>query len=248
MDGVEIAPTAIWPEAPHVPLAVVRRYADRWQDQGLAVSGIQSLLYGHPEFQLLEPATWPMMHAHLSAMIELAHELGARIAVFGSPRNRVRKGLNLTTADEMSIEFFGGLAPQLSASDVVLTLEPNAPGYGADYLTRYSETTALSRAIDSPWIQPQVDIGCMTMVNEDPADCIRIRTPAHVHISVPDLLPPPGPIDHGAIVSALEETEYKGWTVLEMLRTTPNPIDAAIASAQWLASTYKATGDSRVSH
>lgn len=246
MEGVEIAPTAIWPDAPYLPAKVVREYADRWRNHGLAVSGIQSLLYGRSELQLLDRATWPVMRAHLAATIELAHELGAAAAVFGSPRNRIRGGLEPAAADHLSIEFFQGLAPELAASGVILMLEPNAPGYGADYLTRYSDVVALSGAIGSPWIQPQVDTGCMTMVDEDPAEGIDTWTPAHVHISVPDLLPPPGPIDHGAVLQAIDRSNYAGWIVLEMLQTTQEPLERAVESAHWLSATYGPMGQPHV--
>lgn len=238
MHGVEIAPTAIWPEAPNVPVELVREHAGRWRDHGLEISGIQSLLYGHPELQLLDRATWPAMRAHLTAMIELAHGLGAHVAVFGSPRNRIRGSDEAADADLLATEFFLSLEPVLSASGVTLTLEPNAPGYGADYLTRYSDVVTLSDTIDSSWVQPQVDTGCLTMVGEDPAHAIRTRTPAHVHISVPDLLPPPGPVDHAEVVRALAKTGYDGWIVLEMLPTPTEPLDTALAAARWLARTY----------
>lgn len=148
----------------------------------------------------------------------------------------------------MAIEFFHGLVPELAASDVVLTLEPNAPAYGADYLTHYSDAVALSEAIASPWVQPQVDTGCMTMVGEDPVDALTARSPAHVHISVPDLLPPPGPVDHAALERALEERRYDGWIVLEMLQATRDPLDAAIGSAHWLTRTYATTGRGHAAH
>ncbi len=146
----------------------------------------------------------------------------------------------------LSIEFFQGLAPELAASGVILMLEPNAPGYGADYLTRYSDVVALSGAIGSPWIRPQVDTGCMTMVDEDPAEGIDTWTPAHVHISVPDLLPPPGPIDHGAVLQAINRSNYAGWIVLEMLQTTQEPLERAVESAHWLSATYGPMGQPHV--
>jgi D-psicose/D-tagatose/L-ribulose 3-epimerase len=242
MDGVELAPTAIWPEAPDVPSTVVRAYADRLRDHGLAVSGIQSLLYGHPELQLFDRETWPSLRAHLIRMFGLAHELDAHVAVFGSPRNRTRGELDSRDADEMCREFLADLIPELSGSAVILTLEPNAPAYGADYLTRYTDVVTMSDAISSPWIQPQVDTGCMTMVGEDPAAAIRTRKPAHVHISAPDLLPPPGPLDHSAVDRALDVTGYDGWLVLEMMRTTPNPLETAIDATRWLTDTYGPRG------
>ncbi len=238
MDGVELAPTAIWPEAPNVSPKEVRRYGELWGDHGLAVSGIQSLLYGHPELQLFDRRSWPSLKVHLRRMLEIANDLGAQIAVFGSPRNRLRGEMLAPAADAMCVEFFEELVPDLAAFGVVLTLEPNAPAYGADYLVRYSEVVSIADAISSPWIQPQVDTGCMTMVGEDPAAAIMTRTPGHVHISAPNLLPPPGPVEHELVVQALESTGYRSWIVLEMLRAPSNSLGAAVAAARWLTETY----------
>jgi len=248
LDGVELAPTAIWPTAPHVPSKEVRKYAQRWCDHGLAVSGIQSLLFGHPEFQLFDRGTWSGMRDHLIAMIRLASHLGTHIAVFGSPKNRARGQLGDTEANAICAEFITSLLPVLADCGVVLTLEPNAPAYGADYLTRYADTVALSDLIASPWIQPQVDTGCLSMVNDDPAQAIRTQTPAHVHISTPHLLPPPGPIDHFALKEGLATSRYSGWVVLEMLQSTPDPFEIAFQSAQWLTDTYGSPKGDHVAH
>ena len=245
MDGVELAPTAIWPRAPHVPSQEVREYAERWRDQGLAVSGIQSLLYGHPEFQVFDRDTWPAMREHLTLMIRLARDLDTHIAVFGSPKNRVRGELGDPEANEMCAEFLANLVPVLADCEVVLTLEPNAPAYGADYLTRYADSVALSDLIATPWIQPQVDTGCLIMVDDEPAQAVRTRIPAHVHISTPNLEPPPGTVDHIALREALGNSHYGGWVVLEMLQALPDPLEFAARSAQWLTDTY---GSMRYGH
>lgn len=241
MDGVELAPTVIWPQAPHVPSKEVREYAQRWHDHGLAVSGIQSLLYGHPEFQIFDKDTWPDMRGHLESMFRLARDLETHIAVFGSPKNRVRGEIGNTEANAICGQFITSLLPVLADCGVVLTLEPNAPAYGADYLTHYANTIALSDLIDSPWVQPQVDTGCLTMVHEDPAQAVQTRIPTHVHISTPNLQPPPGSVDHNAMKEALVNNAYGGWVVLEMLPTTPNPLEVAIEAAQWLTATYGST-------
>lgn len=248
VDGVELAPTVIWSHAPHVPSKEVREYAQQWRDHGLAVSGIQSLLFGHPEFQVFDRHTWPAMREHLTSMIRLARDLGTHIAVFGSPKNRVRGELGDAMANAMFGEFFTGLLPVLADCRIVLTLEPNAPGYGADYLTHYADTVALSDLIASPWIQPQVDTGCLAMVHEDPAHAVLTRTPAHVHISTPNLLPPPGPVNHIALQEALVTSRYGGWVVLEMLQATVDPIAAAVQSAQWLTDTYGSSKRDNAAH
>lgn len=248
MDGVELAPTAIWPHAPYVPSKEVREYARRWSHHGLAVSGIQSLLYGHPEFQVFDRDSWSGMREHLASMIRLARDLGTDIAVFGSPRNRVRGELSETVANEMCAEFLTGLLPVLAECAIVLTLEPNAPAYGADYLTHYADTVVLSDLIASPWVRPQVDVGCLAMVNDDPAHAVRTRIPAHIHISTPQLLPPPGSVDHIALRSTLAGSNYDGWLVLEMLQATPNPFEVAVQSARWLTNIYGSPKPDHAAH
>ena len=238
IDGVEVAPTVVWPEAPLVPTAEVRAYTKRWREYGIALSGIQSLLFGHPEMQVFDKQTWQVMHEHLVAMIRLAHDLDADIAVFGSPRNRVRGDLGDETANAIFAEFLYSLLPVLEDCGIVLTLEPNAPAYGADYLIHYAETVTLSDLVASPWVQPQVDTGCLFMVNDAPEHALRERRPAHLHISTPNLMPPPGSLDHVALRNALETTGYDGWIVLEMLQATTKPLQTAIESARWLVDTY----------
>lgn len=248
LDGVEIAPTVIWSHAPDVPSNQVRQYAHRWREFDLLISGIQSLLYGRPDLQIFDRSTWPEMRGHLTSMIRLAHDLDTHIAVFGSPRNRVRGELSKAEANVMCGEFLTGLVPVLSDCGVVLTIEPNAPAYGADYLTHYEDAVALCDLINSPWVQPQVDSGCLLMVQEDPTQAVLTYIPVHIHISTPNLQPPPGSVDHNSLREALQSSAYDGWIVLEMLQNTDNPMQIAVESAQWLSDTYGSNSQDHAKH
>lgn len=243
--AIEVAPTALWPDAPRVPSAQVRERSARWRDQGLAVSGIQSLLYGHPEHQVFDRGSWAGALDHLRSMIELAAHLGAGVAVFGSPRNRRRGQLPDAEADALAAGFLSQLVPTLADHEVVLTLEPNAPDYGADYLVHYRDTVRLADAIDSPWVQPQIDTGCLTLVGDDLAAAVDRRVPAHVHISAPQLAPPPGSVDHSGLAEALTVHRYRQWIVLEMLPADPDPASAVAGSARWMAGVYGGVAGSR---
>jgi D-psicose/D-tagatose/L-ribulose 3-epimerase len=238
LSGLEVAPTAVWPDAPRVPAREVKEYARQWQDYGFSISGIQSLMFGHPQFQLFDRDTWPEMLEHLTAVIRLGEALGTHVAVFGSPKNRVKGNLTDHESNLICTEFLHLLIPVLMDCGIVFMLEPNAPAYGADYLTHYIDTVVVADLVASPWVQPQVDTGCLSMVGADSATAIRARTPAHVHISSPNLAAPPGPVDHTAVRQALIDASYEGWVVLEMLKSGSNPFDTAVQSATWLAATY----------
>lgn len=238
VQGVELAPTAVWPGAPVVDRGAVAYEARRWRAAGLPVVAVQSLLYGHPELQVFDPTTHPVLRRHLLDMLRLAGVLGAGVAVFGSPRNRVRGDLPVDRADDRAAEFFGALIPELEDQGVILTLEPNAPAYGADYLTTYEDCVRLAGIIGSRWIAPQIDTGCLRMVDVDPAQAVPRRLPAHVHASAPHLDEPPGPIDHGALAAALRTAGYEGWVTLEMRKPDGDPIAVLRRAASWLVATY----------
>lgn len=238
INGIEIAPTALWPTSPNVSSAETDALRSLLDEYGMRVSGLQSLLYGHPEFQLLDRATWPQMQEHVRRVIHLGGQLGAQVAVFGSPKNRLRGDLPVGQADDVAAQFFTALEEDLVDADMVLTLEPNAPGYGADYLTTYPDVVRLADKVGSQQVAPQIDTGCLTMVDEDPAEAAEVRMPGHVHISSPQLAPLPGDIDHSRLASLLRERGYEGWVVLEMLPAGPDPLRSGLECAEWLVRVY----------
>ena len=230
--GIEIAPTVIWPEIKSVAVSEVEKMRNLIESYGLAVSGLQSLLYGHADYQLFSRSTWPMMRLHLEYMFSLAKTLGAEVVVFGSPRNRLKGELTDDLANEIAADFFATLLPSLEQNNLVLTLEPNAPEYGADYLLNYSDVRHLSSLINSPYILPQIDTGCLWMVGEEPADAFRSCMPRHIHISNPNLATVPGKSNFVELFDLIRESSYEGWLVIETLGKSGN---MAIKEATWLS-------------
>jgi D-psicose/D-tagatose/L-ribulose 3-epimerase len=238
LQGIEIAPSKIWRDTPFVSANAVRAYARKLNHYGLSVSGVQSLLYGEPSLQVFNRESWPRLVPHLKSMIEIAANLGANIAVFGSPKNRQRGTLKFDEACNIFVELVSFLLPTLIDCGVVLTLEPNAPPYGADFLTTYEETKKVVTSISSPFVRPQIDTGCMKMVDEDYLVAIRDCLPAHVHISAPNLCSPKGLIDDEAIFSALVQSGYNGWVVLEMLFLSSESLQRMFETAEWFGKSY----------
>lgn len=233
LQGVEIAPTAIFGELNGNELKKAEELRQMIEFNGLKVSGSQSLLYGHPEYQLFSKDTWPMMREHLEYVFELSSKLGAEIAVFGSPKNRLRNRIQRKEADEIAAEFFTSIIPSLNRNNIVLTLEPNATEYGADYLINYEEVIALSRIINSPYVLPQIDTGCLWMEGEDPSEAFKNLMPHHLHISNPNLGQVPGDSNFTDLFNLIEKSEYKGWIVIESLG---NSDKNALEAAKWLRS------------
>ncbi|MCB2187077.1 MAG: sugar phosphate isomerase/epimerase [Deltaproteobacteria bacterium] len=243
--GLELAPTLAFPGFPAVSQAQAREQRARWADQGFAVVAFQALLFGHPEFQVFDPATHPAFLAHLARVAELAGWLGAGPLVFGSPKNRLRGELPWEAALEQAAGFFRRAAALAWDHGAALCLEPNAPGYGADFLTDTGETVALAARVDHPGCGVNLDAGVLTMNGEDydAAVDLALARMRHCHASEPFLnrvsLGPGGPehTDHPRLAVALRKHGYQGWVSLEMRSDPdgPNPRAVAAAASQVLA-------------
>ena len=231
--GIEIAPTLLWPNPTDIEQSDVVSVRESFLACGLAISGTQSLLYGIQDLHLLDKKTWPLLLEHMNSMVRVTADLGANIAVFGSPRNRLRGEIPCNEAQSLAAEFFGQLIPTLTAYGVTLTLEPNAPEYGADFLTTYAEVIDLCKLIDSNSVRAQIDTGCLNMVGVDSVEAIGLGVPAHVHISAPWL----GPIEDFEEAARLanllvDEHQYKGWFVLETLPEKNTSAEAILDTAR----------------
>lgn len=231
LHGVEIAPTAIWPNIDDLSNEEIIDFKKYLAENKLVVSGIQSLLYGHPELQLFDQSCWGDLRKHLENVIRIGGLLGADVAVFGSPKNRLKKSLDIKKADELASAFLIQLIPILRENKLVLTLEPNAKGYGADYLTKYQEVVNLCQIINSESIKPQIDSGCLWMSGEDPNQEFIKLIPHHIHISSPNLGEVPGRSNFENLLRLVRESDYHGWLVIETLN---NSVQQSIDAIKWL--------------
>jgi D-psicose/D-tagatose/L-ribulose 3-epimerase len=217
--GVEIAPTK-WRERPYEAngsdVASYRRY---WEDRGLRVVSLQALLFGRSDLQLFaDDDSRVQLGAYLRQAIDFAAALGAHALVFGSPKNRVRGTMPLSTATEIATTFFRDLGSHAYARGCVICIEANPPEYGCDFVTTTAEAIALCRAIDHPGVRVNIDLGGMTMAGERASDVITDAgaLTGHVHASEPHLAEIGGAADHLSAARALEDVGYRGWVSVEM--------------------------------
>lgn len=246
--GIEVAPTTQWPDPVAVDERSVRRWADRVRNRGLEVVALQSLLYGHPEFQLFgAPAVRDALLAYLGRIIELAGWLGAGPLVFGSPRNRLAGSLEPAARDRIAIAFFRAAAARARQAGTILCIEPNPPAYGCDWICSVAEGAALVAAVDDPGFGLHVDAAAMTLAHEPSTALAGLppSMPAHFHASEPQLAPlgaaPPGSpeVPHARLAAVLRQRGYGGWVSLEMRRPEGrDPVDLLATSVARLRAWY----------
>lgn len=234
ISGIEIAPTLIWPKFPAVTDFEIEQFLHKISSFDLKISGFQSLMFGHPEYQILDSDYQVEIVNHFEKVITVAKKAGAKILVFGSPRNRIKGDRNETVAIDDAVNFFKKIEPLLMKNEITLTLEPNSPQYGADFMTSYAEVIKICRIINSAWIRPQIDTGCMSMVNEDAVRAYQSMVPGHIHISEPNLEPVVQNEPIRIFINHLITNNFQGWVVLEMLTNSQLAENQIINAIKWL--------------
>lgn len=218
---IEIAPTKIWEQPTQISTKTAKNYKKYWEDAGIKIVALQSLLYGHPELQIFTtPKTRKKTLEFLKKIIKLASVLGAKNLIFGSPKNRDKLNLTKKEVEEISLSFFTSVANTASDYDVNFCLEPNPIEYHCNFLTSAQEGLEFVERIDNKRLRLNLDTACMTLAKDDPVKLIREAKKylKHFHVSEPFLgLLGSNKVNHKLFSNALGNIDYNGYVSIEML-------------------------------
>jgi sugar phosphate isomerase/epimerase len=217
---VELAPTKIWPRPLEVPASDIDAYARFWHDRGLEIVALQALLFGQPELSIFgDAATRERTLKYLEGICHVGSRLGAKVLVFGSPRNRKAGAMSPAVVEAMARDFFARAGKIAADCDVVLCIEPNPSAYECDFVTTADEGSQLVHAVASPGFGLHLDSAGMFLSKESITEVLARhgRSLRHFHVSEPFLRPVgPGTLDHPAIAAALRQSGYANWVSIEM--------------------------------
>src|SRR5450830_1280478 len=95
IQGVEVAPTRLWPNWEGASPQAAAAYARTMKEAGFETPSMQSLLFGREDLQVFGSAHQQAdLLEHLTRVAELAAAMQAKVLVFGSPKNRDRGQLS----------------------------------------------------------------------------------------------------------------------------------------------------------
>jgi sugar phosphate isomerase/epimerase len=222
-EGVEVAPTRVWPSWDGATPAAARALRARLEDEGFAVPALQAVYFGRPEATLFGNGRAGFLE-HGRRVAALAEALGAPVVVLGAPRQRAPGTLSPGQAFLEAVEAFRELGEVFAAHGVRLCIEPNPAAYGCAFVRTPQEGARLVAAVSSPGFGLHLDAAATMMEDLDLTDEIRGLAGrfCHFHASEPDLgHPSPGVVDHAAAGDALRGCFYGGWVSLEMKEAPP---------------------------
>ena len=241
VEGLEVAPTRHMPWDDWSPSRLAD-YRMRLADADLLVSSLQAILFGTEGLHLLGgEAAFEAMLVHVRRVAEIGRALGARIGVFGSPRNRLRGELPAEAAWELGRDRFTRLARAVAEFGFSLGLEPVPAAYGGDFLTVADDVIRMVAEVGHPGLRVHLDTACVLLGGGaiDVAVMAAGNLLGHFHIAEPQLGPFHTPAcPHATAAAALRAIAYDGWVAVEMLEQQDSPLEEVHTAASFAVTCY----------
>jgi len=214
IDGVEIAPTRIFPQAPYEQLIEAEDYESQLHEKySLSIPSMQSIWFGRNENIFVSAEEREILLDYTKKAIDFAQVIRCGNLVFGCPRNRAyAQGCDTSVA----ITFFEELGEYALSKNTILAMEANPPIYNTNYCNTTQEVVELVKKVGSKGFLINLDLGAMIQNGEDMHVVDEARDYLnHVHISEPGLALPEQRELHRELARYLKETAYDKYVSLE---------------------------------
>lgn len=215
-NGLEIAPTRIYPEAPYDKLSEAKDWAAELKEKyGLVVSSMQSIWYGHTEKIFGDKADRQILIDHTKKAVLFAEAIGCGNLVFGNPKNRDTE--DVAAVMPAAIDFFKEIGDYAAEHNTVIALEPNPTIYNTRFMNFTEQAVEMAYKSSSTGIKVNVDLGTI-IYNEEDVNYLK-QIPEyinHVHISEPGLNLIENRELHKQLFDVLNEIGYNRFVSIEM--------------------------------
>jgi D-psicose/D-tagatose/L-ribulose 3-epimerase len=236
--GVEIAPFTLSDDPERLPYerrTELRRIAE---DAGIAITGLHWLLLVPEGLSITSDHYGSRLRAIevMRRLIELCADLGGKVLVHGSPKQRqIAPGQSASAALANATECFAAIATDAEQAGVTYCIEPLAKSE-TPLINTVEEAVAIVREIDSPALRTMIDTCAAGQAEAPPiADLIDRWLPggqvAHIHLNDPNRRAPgQGELRFAPILAALRRQGYTGIALVEPFVYEPDgPTSAARA-------------------
>ena len=241
VSGIEVAPAKIAGGWAKLDNSVMSSFKRECTTLGLEIPSFQAFLFGKPELQLLgDSKTFNLMKDHFKFVCELASIAGAKVLVFGAPRNRLLMGYDFSDGSALATERLSVLADICWEFELSIGLEAVPKHYGGEIIQSYRESLDIVKLVNNPGLVFHLDTGCTYLNNDSISKAIYDSSSliGHFHISQPELSNFASPVGyHSDAASALKEVDYNGWKCIEM-REGESPLRALEESIKFVRETY----------
>lgn len=217
-EGLEIAPTRIFPKEPYdkTEQAAVWANAIR-QNYGFVISSMQSIWFGRQERLFGSEEERNILINYTKRAIDFAATVGCKNLVFGCPGNR---SVPENEDPESGIYFFRTIGDYAASKGTVIGMEANPPVYHTNYINDTASALELVESVNSSGFLLNLDVGTMIQNHESAEQWKgKVRLINHVHISEPGLKAIEKRELHQQLRDILAEESYRHFISIEMAGT-----------------------------
>jgi len=238
--GIEIAPFTLAPSAEDVTTEQRKEVRQIIEDHGLETVGLHWLFVGPTGLHITTPddSVWRRTRDYLSSLLDLCSDLGGKVLVVGSPKQRnIVEGQTKEGAWKRAVELFCSVLDKAGKLGVTLCIEPLSPEE-TNFINTVAEGLQMVREIDHANFRIHLDVKAMCSEPTPVPDIIRsVRAEdiGHFHVNDPNLHGPGmGDVDYGPIAEAIRDIGWDKWLSVEVFKYDPDPETIARKSIEYL--------------
>ena len=211
-EGLEIAPTRIFGDAPYEDLNKVSEWYKGFSRR-FVIPSMQSILRGINDSIFQDDEQRDNLLRYLCKSVDFAQTISCGNLVFGCPRNRNGS----EGKRDIALSFFRKIGDYAASHGTAIGLEPVPKSYNTDFLNTTADTIEFIRDAESDGIRLNLDIGALLTNNEDYSIIIdNVDLVNHVHVSEPGLKTVVRRDIHAKIRDLLIDSGYDGFISIEM--------------------------------
>jgi sugar phosphate isomerase/epimerase len=216
IQGLEIAPTRVFPEDPYDKLSEAKEWAIRLkEDYALEISSMQSIWYGRSENIFNSDSDRKSLIEYTKKAILFAETVHCKNIVFGCPHNRDTD--DVIGNYSIAIDFFKETGDFAASHDTIIALEPNPPIYNTRFINTTAQAFEFAGRCNNSGLKVNVDLGTI-ICNQEPLNILQQNASLinHVHISEPGLACINWGNLHQELFYVLQSIGYKYFVSIEM--------------------------------
>jgi len=238
--GIEIAPFTLAPSATEITSAQRKEARKAIEDHGLETAGLHWLFAGPSGLHMTTPddATWQRTRDYLIALLDLCSDLGGKVLVLGSPKQRsVLENQTAQGAWRRAVDLLGFAVERAGELGLTICFEPLTSAE-TNFINTVEEGMKLVREIGHQSLKIHLDVKAMCSEAQPvPAviRSVRAEDIGHFHVNDPNLYGPGmGDVDYTPIAEAIRDNGYDKWLSVEVFKYDPDPETIARRSIEYL--------------
>jgi len=238
--GLEIAPFTLASSVTEISAAKRAEARKAIKDHGLETVGLHWLFAGPKGLHMTTPeqTTWRRTRDYLAALLDLCSDLGGKVLVLGSPKQRdIIEGQTKEGAWRRAVELLSSVLDQASKPGLTICFEPLSPAE-TNFINTVEEGMKMVREIDHPNFKIHLDVKAMSSEARPVPSIIRsvkVADIGHFHVNDPNLYGPGmGKVDYAPITEAVRDVGYDKWLSVEVFKYDPDPETIARKSIDYL--------------